>query len=167
MLYKYIYNSKIGKLYFLSDGQYLYQIILERDKDNVKKILQYKENNNIKIFKLLKEWFDMYFNGEIPNIKIPFKLRGTSFQNEVWNILYTIPYGKTMTYKDIANIIKEKNNLVNMSCQAVGNAVGKNPLLVLIPCHRVLGSNNTLKGFSVGLDIKEKLLEIENIKYKK
>lgn len=165
MYYKYYYNSIIGKLIFISNGTHITKIILYNEADSIQDLKDYKENSNLKEFVLLKKWFDIYFSGDKPNIKIPLKLEGTPFQIQVWTILSKIPYGHTITYKEIASIIKNKNNLANMSAQAVGNAVGKNPLLILIPCHRVLGINNKLTGYRVGLNIKKNLLDIENIKY--
>lgn len=160
-LYKYLYKSPIGDLIFLSDGKYLIKVILKSElKEN-----KYLIDNNLNIFKLCQNYFNMYFNREIPNIDIPYKLEGTAFQKTIWSILKDIPYGKSMTYKDIGNIYLKKYNLKNISYQAIGHAISKNPLLILIPCHRVLGQNNRLTGFRVGLNIKKQLLNLENIKY--
>ena len=160
-MYKYLYKSPIGDLIFISDGNYLTKIILtsELKEDN------YLINNNLDIFKLCIKYFDMYFNQKIPNIDIPYKLEGTEFQKAIWSILKDVPYGQSMTYKDIGDIYLKKYNLKNISYQAVGHAISNNPLLIYIPCHRILGHNNKLNGFRVGLDIKKKLLNLENIKY--
>ncbi len=160
-LYKYLYKSPIGNLVFISNGTYLNKIILENELDNN----NYLIDNNLAIFKLCIKYFDLYFNHEIPNINIPYELEGTKFQKEIWSILKDIPYGQSMTYKDICNIYLKKNNVSRMSCQTIGHAIGKNPLLILIPCHRILGQNNKLTGFRVGLNIKKQLLNLENIKY--
>lgn len=93
---------------------------------------------------------------------MPIETIGTEFQKKVWNELRNIPYGQTKTYKDIALAIKNEK-----ACRAIGNANNKNPLPIIIPCHRVIGSNGKLVGYSGGLDIKEKLLNIENIEVNK
>ena len=91
----------------------------------------------------------------------PLSPRGTSFQKEIWDILLTIPYGQTVTYKDIASLTAERKGLPSMSAQAVGGAVSRNPVSIIIPCHRVIGSGGSLTGYAGGLDRKEKLLALE------
>ena len=88
-------------------------------------------------------------------------MKGSEFQLEVWEILKNIPYGKTITYKDIANKIAKKRGILKMSSQAIGGAVSRNPILIIIPCHRVIGSNGLLTGYAGGIKRKEKLLELE------
>ena len=160
-LYKYIYSSPIGDLVFISNGTYLTNIMLASEIDTS----NYLVNNELPVFKLCIKYFNSYFNHQIPSFNLPLKIEGTKFQKEVWNILQTIPYGKSMTYKDIRNIYLKRNNVSHMSCQAIGHAISKNPFLIVIPCHRILGQNNKLTGFRVGLSIKKELLDIENIKY--
>ncbi|MEG0663491.1 MAG: MGMT family protein, partial [Clostridia bacterium] len=87
---------------------------------------------------------------------------GSDFRQEVWQILCEIPYGKVITYGEIARKIAVKKNLKTMSSQAVGGAVGHNPISIIIPCHRVVGSNGSLTGYAAGVDIKKKLLEFES-----
>ena len=100
-----------------------------------------------------------YLNGKRKNFDIPIKLNGTQFQKRVWQALTSIPYGKIVTYKDIANLIGNKN-----AQRAVGMANNKNPIVIIIPCHRVIGANRNLTGYSGGLEVKKKLLKIEGIK---
>lgn len=100
----------------------------------------------------------MCLKGKEPKVLPKMHLIGTQFQKKVWQLLLKIPYGKTMTYKDIARMISP-----TMSAQAVGSAVGHNKISILIPCHRVIGSNNSLTGYAGGIKRKEKLLEIEGI----
>lgn len=102
-----------------------------------------------------------YFDGIRTSFTIPFDIVGTTFQTDVWEALRRIPYGKTMCYSDIATLIQNPK-----STRAVGVAIGKNPLSIVIPCHRVLGKDGSLTGFSGGLDVKEKLLSHEGISYK-
>ena len=102
-----------------------------------------------------------YFDGVRMQFTFMFDVRGTSFQMNVWNALSTIPYGKSFCYLDIAHQIGNPK-----AVRAVGTAIGSNPVAIVIPCHRVLGKNGTLTGFSGGLDVKEKLLTLEKIAYK-
>lgn len=122
------------------------------------------ENNNLKIFIKTKNWLDKYFAGNKPNIKeIPIEFIGTKFQKSVWKILYKIPYGKVITYGDIAKQIAKKKGIPKMSAQAIGGAVGHNPISVIVPCHRVIGKNGNLTGYAAGIDKKKKLLQIEKV----
>lgn len=97
-----------------------------------------------------------YFNGERKYFDLPLKLEGSDYQKKVWNILRNIPYGKTITYKDVAEEMGKKK-----SFRAVGGAIGKNPILLLIPCHRVVGLNGSLTGYAGGIEIKKNLLKLE------
>ena len=108
-----------------------------------------------------KRWLDAYFSGKKTGVHVPLHPKGTPFQNDVWKILCTIPYGRVMTYKEIAEGVAKQRGIARMSCQAVGGAVGHNPISILIPCHRVVGSDGRLTGYAGGLDRKEKLLALE------
>lgn len=161
MYYK-IYHSPIGKLYLVSDGVHLIGCYLENQKYFPNKLNDWEENGNFEIFINSIDWLTKYFNGENPDIdNINIKLKGTDFRLLVWDVLRKIPYGKTTTYKDIANEVAKKKNLASMSAQAVGNAVAHNPLLIFIPCHRVVAKNKSLVGFAAGIDNKKILLELE------
>ena len=161
MYYK-IYHSPIGKLYLVSDGVNLVGCYLESQKYFPNKLNDWEENGNFEIFINSIDWLTKYFNGENPDIdNINIKLKGTDFRLLVWDVLRKIPYGKTTTYKDIANEVAKKKNLASMSAQAVGNAVAHNPLLIFIPCHRVVAKNKSLVGFAAGIDNKKILLELE------
>ncbi len=120
------------------------------------------ENNNLKIFVTVKSWLDKYFAGKKPNIKeIPIKFIGNHFRKSVWEILYKIPYGTVLTYGDIAKQIAKQQGIPKMSAQAIGGAVGHNPISIIVPCHRVVGKNGKLTGYAAGLNKKKKLLELE------
>ena len=109
-----------------------------------------------------KKWLDSYFNGEKPLIdELELAPVGTDFRKEVWEILCEIPYGKTISYKDIADKIAKKRGIEKMSSQAVGGAVGHNPISIIIPCHRVVGSKGDLTGYAAGIDKKKFLLKHE------
>ena len=165
MKYKANYPSPIGNLTLISDGTNLTHVILEKESyyQNIKK--EAKTNDNLEIFKQTKIWLDKYFNKEKPNIdNLKLKLEGTPFQIKVWNALKTISYGQTVTYGFVAQKINSKT-----SARAVGGAIGHNPIPIIIPCHRVVGANNNLTGFTGGIDVKIKLLKLEGInttKYK-
>lgn len=119
------------------------------------------------ILKKAKLWLDDYFSGKAPNIaELPLNPCGNEFRREVWKILCEIPYGEVITYGAIAKRMAKFLNRKTMSAQAVGGAVGHNPISIIIPCHRVVGSNGNLTGYAGGLDIKTKLLSIEGVKLK-
>lgn len=119
------------------------------------------QNDDIPLFGAVKSWLDRYFEGEKPHIsELPLSPTGGAFRQGVWSILKAIPYGTVVTYGDIAKQIARKTGRT-MSSRAVGGAVGHNPISIIIPCHRVVGSNGSLTGFSGGVQMKMKLLELE------
>ena len=112
----------------------------------------------------VRKWWWTYFKNKQVLAYPKIKFIGTNFQKLVWKSLQELAtFGQTISYKDLANSIIITTKQAKMSCQAIGNAVGKNPLLIIVPCHRVIGANKTLTGFSCGIDAKVKLLEHENI----
>lgn len=163
MQYTTKYKSPLGEIMIAADehaltglwfvGQKYFALYL--DKEN--------EEMEIPVLRDAKKWLDIYFSGKEPNFKLPLTFNGTDFQNEVWQILYSIPYGKTMTYGEIANILAKRRGLERMSAQAVGGAVGHNPISIIVPCHRVVGSNGSLTGYAGGVKRKEYLLEHEKL----
>ena len=118
-------------------------------------------NRELPVFQAAKRWLDIYFSGQEPNVEVPIHLIGTDFQKEVWKILCEIPYGQTITYGQIARQIAERRDKKTMSAQAVGGAVGRNPISVIVPCHRVVGSDGSMTGYAGGIDKKMFLLELE------
>lgn len=123
------------------------------------------DSSDLPIFTQTKEWLDLYFNGEIPRFapQIAFPSNASAFALRVWEILQSIPYGKTTTYGAIAKQIAREFGIAKMSAQAVGGAVGRNPISIIIPCHRVIGANGNLTGYAGGLENKIALLKIEGI----
>ena len=119
------------------------------------------EEKEVALFEKVKQWLDIYFSGKQPDFTVPLHFTGTDFQNAVWEILCTIPYGQTMTYGEIAKQIAVKKGLPRMSAQAVGGAVGHNEISIIVPCHRVVGTNGSLTGYAGGIDKKIKLLQLE------
>lgn len=111
---------------------------------------------------LAASWLDRYFAGDMPEIgELSLKPKGSAFRREVWDILCRIPYGETTTYAAIAAQIAKNRSVPRMSAQAVGGAVGHNPISILIPCHRVVGSDGSLTGYAGGLERKQWLLDWE------
>ena len=138
----------------ISDGVHLCGLSFLDDINNIKE-------TNLDIFDETKIWLDEYFLGHKPIFMPNIKLDGTPFQKEVWDTLLDIPYGNSVSYKDIASIIEKKRGINKMSAQAIGGAIKNNPIAIIIPCHRVIGSNNKLTGYKWGLERKEKLLRLE------
>lgn len=113
---------------------------------------------------LLREaarWLDVYWSGRNPGALPPLHLSGTPFQQEIWALLLALPYGHTCTYGALAAQLAARRGLARMSAQAVGGAVGRNPVAILVPCHRVLGADGALTGYAYGLERKRFLLELE------
>ena len=159
------YLSKVGNLILISDGENLVGLFFSFSKAMLpsKYLKDLKEDNNLEVFKDTKLWLDKYFKGEeVSSNDLKILLIGTEFRKKVWQELLNIPYGKTISYKEIADIIA-KHTHKRMSARAVGGAVGHNPISIIIPCHRVLGSNGKMTGYAGGIARKVKLLQIENI----
>lgn len=122
------------------------------------------EKSDIPVFDKTKKWLDRYFAGDRPAIsELPLAPIGNEFRRTVWDILCDIPYGEVITYGDIAKQIAAKSGKEKMSSQAVGGAVGHNPISIIIPCHRVVGANGSLTGYAGGIGTKVKLLELEGV----
>ncbi len=150
------YNSPIGTLVIASDGNALIGLWTEGQKYYGSTLTKPYEEKDLEVFQETKQWLDTYFSGNIPD-KLPFiDLHGTAFQKSVWNEILKIPYAMTISYKELADRVG-----VN-SAQAVGTAVGHNPILILVPCHRVIGTDGSLHGYAAGLDQKQYLLNLES-----
>ena len=162
-MYYCTYESKIGLLYLISDGESLCGCYLKNQKYFPNDIGEYLLNEELDIFVKSKDWLKKYFNGENPSIdEIPLNFIGTEFRKTVWEVLKEICYGELVTYKHIAEKIAKTKDLETMSAQAVGGAVGHNPLLIFIPCHRVIGVDGSLTGYAAGLENKRFLLNLES-----
>lgn len=119
--------------------------------------------NDHAILQAARHWLDVYFSGQEPSFMPPLRPVGTAFQQEVWQLLRAIPYGKTTTYGELAAALAARHGIPRMSAQAVGGAVGRNSIPIFIPCHRVVGSAGKLTGYSGGLEKKQFLLSNEHI----
>lgn len=163
MQYTSKYKSPLGEIMLSADEKGLTGLWFVDQKYFALYLDKENEEKEIPIFEDAKKWLDIYFGGKEPDFKLPLHFVGSDFQNQVWEILYSIPYGKTMTYGEIANIIAKKKGVKRMSAQAVGGAVGHNPISIIVPCHRVVGSNGSLTGYAGGIERKKYLLQNEGI----
>lgn len=165
MYYKTSYISPLGKMTLASDGENLIGLYFDGQKYFLSSIKsEIIENDELEIFKKTKKWLDEYFKCKNPSVKgLKLKLEDSDFRKNVWQKLRSIPYGKTASYNDIAKSIAAEKGIKRMSCQAVGSAIGHNPISIIIPCHRVVGTNGNLTGYAAGVEIKKKLLELEGI----
>ena len=168
MIYISHYPSPLGDILLASLNNELIGLWFEGQKYYLASINEeMQEKNDEEIFLKTKNWLDRYFKGGQPNIKeLSLNPIGSDFRKKVWKILCDIPYGKTITYKEIAEKLAKEKGLKSMSAQAIGGAVGHNPISIIIPCHRVVGSNGKLTGYAGGLDKKEYLLKLEKIERK-
>ncbi|OFI50145.1 6-O-methylguanine DNA methyltransferase [Floricoccus tropicus] len=158
-------ESPVGTLTLASDGQSLTGLWIKNQKYYGLGIDEPSKSIDLPVFAETKRWLDLYFSGTNPDFCPPLNPKGTEFRQEIWKLLTQIPYGQTVTYGQLSQMMKE--NGLKSSPQAVGGAVGHNPISIIIPCHRVLGSDGTLTGYAGGLENKMKFLELENIKYEK
>jgi len=167
MYYSTTYQTPIARVTLAcdGDGKNLVGLWTEGQKyhgDTLPKAMTSRDD--MPIFHDTKKWLDRYFAGKKPEIsELPLAPIGGEFRQSVWKILREIPYGQVTTYGDIAKKIAAKMGKAKMSSQAVGGAVGRNPISIIVPCHRVVGSNGSLTGFSGGMRTKVKLLELEGV----
>ena len=155
------YDSPLGGILLAADEIGLTGLWFDGEKyfaDNLP--AEYTERET-PILVEVKRWLDIYFIGKEPDFLPPLHPIGSAFRQSVWEILLQIPYGKTTTYGEIARQLAEKQKLPRMSAQAVGGAVGHNEISIIIPCHRVVGTNGSLTGYAGGIDKKMKLLKLE------
>ncbi|NUF27229.1 methylated-DNA-[protein]-cysteine S-methyltransferase [Gilliamella bombicola] len=165
MFYLCNYSSPMGLITLASQQNKLVGAWIEGEKYFGYTInTQTEEKPNLAIFNSTKKWFDDYFSGKKPNLsQLKLAPNGSPFRQLVWEILCNIPYGKVTTYGDIAKQIALKTNQTSMASQAVGGAVGHNPISIIIPCHRVIGANGNLTGYAGGIDKKIQLLQHEGV----
>lgn len=143
------YNSPLGKIILTSDGEFLTGLYFDGQKNFS------GTEKTLPLFEETKTWLEIYFSGKAPNFTPPLKFSATNFRNSVYQVLLKIPYGETTTYGEIANAL-------GSSPRAIGRAVAQNPVLIVVPCHRIIGARGNLTGYAGGLDRKAKLLQLEN-----
>lgn len=162
MEYIYRYRSPLGDMTMAGDGTHLTGLWFDGQKYDRRTLSGEYEEKALPVFRETGDWLDTYFSGKEPETLPEILLRGTDFQRDVWRILLTIPYGQTMTYGEIAARLSRQRGGSGMSAQAVGGAVGHNPVSILIPCHRVIGADGSLTGYAGGIGKKRFLLELEH-----
>ena len=155
------YSSPLGSITLASDGEAIIGLWFDGQKYFGETLREYEQGHALPVFDEAERWLELYFSGKEPPFTPKLRMCASAFRKTVWNILLTIPYGQTMTYGQIADIVAEKTGQKQMSAQAVGGAVAHNSVSLIIPCHRVVGTNGSLTGYAGGLDKKIRLLQME------
>lgn len=166
MNYTFHLDSPLGKIVLASDGEVLTGLWFEDQKYALKGLETDAKERLLPVFEKTKLWLDRYFKGEEPDFMPPYQIKASDFQMEVYAILSAIPYGETMSYSKIASMIAMKRGIRKMSAQAVGSAVSRNPICLIVPCHRVIGKNGELVGYAGGIERKKILLDLEKARKK-
>lgn len=163
MQYTYTYQSPMGELLLAADETGLTGLWFDGGKYFADGLAPECEKRELPVFETAKRWLDIYFDGKEPDFMPPLHMIGSSFRLSVWKHLFEIPYGATITYGELAKMIAAERGLDRMAAQAVGGAVGHNKISIIVPCHRVVGTNGSLTGYGGGLDKKERLLALEGV----
>lgn len=161
MLYTDLFASPLGEILLVSDGEALCGLYFAGQKYSPA-LSDAKEEADLPVFRSARAWLERYFAGEKPETDLPLRAAGTDFQRAVWDLLKEIPYGATVTYGELAEKLAAQRGRP-CSARAVGAAVGRNPISVIVPCHRVLGADGALTGYAGGLARKRALLQIEGV----
>ena len=155
--------SPVGELTMSSDGKALTGLWIKGQKYFCPTADMGIEEK-LPIFEKVKNWLDLYFRGDAPSVEdLPLAPQGSNFRKLIWQMLLEIPYGQVTTYGRLAQLAAERMGRATMSSQAVGGAVGHNPISIIIPCHRVVGADGSLTGYAGGIAVKRKLLELEGL----
>ena len=162
MQYTAHYASPFGPITLASDGTSLVGLWFDGQKYFADTLEDAHRQKSLPVFEEARRWLDIYFSGKEPGFLPPLAPKATPFRKKVWDILLSIPYGQTMTYGEIAKTIAREQSS-RMSAQAVGGAVGHNPISIIVPCHRVVGTNGSLTGYADGIDKKVQLLTLEGV----
>ena len=162
MAYVQHYDSPLGGILLAADESGITGLWFDGQKYFARDLPAERVEQNTPALAEAKRWLDIYFTGGEPDFTPPLHPIGSGFRQAVWNILLQIPYGQTTTYGEIARQLAAKRGLARMSAQAIGGAVGHNEISIIIPCHRVVGTNGSLTGYAGGIDRKVKLLELEH-----
>lgn len=166
MIYTNQYPSPLGAITIACDEEAIIGLWFNGQKYFGYTLTGETETKSQPLLEDASRWLDVYFSGREPDFLPPLRYGSTRFRELVCDIMLTIPYGKTMTYGEIAAIAAQKMGIPKMSAQAVGGAVGHNPISLMIPCHRVIGANGNLTGYAGGINLKARLLELENAEIK-
>jgi methylated-DNA-[protein]-cysteine S-methyltransferase len=160
------YESPLGDIMLVSNGMNLVGACFKGQLNESKVLQGDLVQGDEHAICAAKSWLDLYFDGKNPNLKdVSLLVQGTEYQMQVWKAVLSIGYGKTSNYLDVGKEVSQANGK-GMHLRAVGSAIGRNPLIIFVPCHRVVGKNGSLAGYSAGLDIKLSLLQLENPDFK-
>ena len=158
------YESPLGAMTMASDGEHLTGLWFDGQKYDRSTINDEAAlEPDLPVFTQTTQWLDSYFGGTDPGFTPPISVKGSDFKKMVSSIMLSIPFGATSTYARIAAEVARRTGRKQMSAQAVGGAVGRNPIVLIVPCHRVVGANGSLRGYAGGIDRKERLLEMEGV----
>ena len=158
------YASPLGGMTMVSDGESLLGLCFDGQRRFSTVLPPGIVEGSLPVFDMTARWLDIYFGGNEPDFMPPLNMQGTDFRQAVWKMLLDIPYGKTMTYGEVASRLAREQGLKAMSAQAVGGAVGHNPIAIIVPCHRVVGAAGKMVGYGGGIHRKIALLEMEETK---
>lgn len=162
MDYVFHYDSPLGGITMGSDGEALVGLWFDGQRYFGNTLHPQFMTVDLPVFRETRRWLDLYFRGQDPGFTPKLAMRASPFRKEVWEALIAIPFGETVTYGEIAARIAAGRRIARMSSQAVGGAVGHNAISLIIPCHRVVGTDGSLTGYAAGLDRKLRLLQLEN-----
>ena len=154
-------DSPLGGITLASDGDALTGLWFDGQKYFADTLSGGSVEKALPVFEEAERWLEVYFSGKAPDFTPKLSLRATAFRKTVWEILLTVPFGQIVTYGQIAERAAQRMNVPRMSARAVGGAVGHNPILLIIPCHRVVGADGSLTGYAGGMDRKLRLLRME------
>lgn len=163
MTYLTVIQTPIASVTAASDGQAIVGLWFEGQKYFGSTVRGESVYRQVPVFTRLRAWLNIYFCGRNPDFTLPLAPSGSAFRQDVWKLLRAVEYGQTVTYGQLAALIAAKSGRQSISAQAVGGAVGHNPISILIPCHRVVGSSGALTGYAAGVGVKRQLLELEGV----
>lgn len=163
MQYTSVYDSPMGEILIACEGEAISGLWFFGSKYFADGLSFESEPKLTPVIREARRWLDVYFSGRDPGAPPPVYMSGTEFQMDIWNELCQIPYGQTVTYGCLAAKAARRRGMAKMSAQAVGSAVGRNRITLMVPCHRVVGAGGALCGYAAGLDRKAALLSLENI----
>ena len=156
------YSSPLGGITMASDGQALVGLWFDGQRHFAQSLSpQHTQCANLPVFELTRHWLNLYFSGVEPKFRPPIALRTTDFRQRVSHAVMDIPFGHTATYGDIARAIANRHDGLSVSARAVGNAVAHNSIMLIVPCHRVVGASGALTGYAGGINLKAQLLQLE------
>ncbi len=157
------YQTPLGQVLLAADETGLTGLWFEGAKHYGAGLDPEHEEKEMPVFDTVRKWLKLYFDGQEPDFLPPIHMIGSPFRIRIWEHLLQIPYGQTMTYGELAGRIAEEKGIARMSAQAVGGAVAHNPISIIIPCHRMVGTDGSLTGYAGGIPKKAGLLKLEGI----